>query len=94
MAKSEQGSSMIDVEDLVKARILEALLAGSKVVVNKASNSTSSESNGFFFVFVFNLKKTNPFSFYLHWIFLSVYLIHSLYKIKLQVQRRKNIRAE
>ncbi|KAJ4916486.1 Uncharacterized protein Rs2_02036 [Raphanus sativus] len=45
MATSEQGSSMIDVEDLVKARVLEALLAGSKVVVNKASNNTSSESS-------------------------------------------------
>ncbi|KAG2303684.1 hypothetical protein Bca4012_062441 [Brassica carinata] len=44
MATSEQGSSMIDVEDLVKARSLQALLAGSKVAVNKASKSTSSKT--------------------------------------------------
>ncbi|CAH8372943.1 unnamed protein product [Eruca vesicaria subsp. sativa] len=45
MASSQQGSSMLDVEDLVKARSLQALLAGSKVAGNKASKSTSSESS-------------------------------------------------
>ncbi|CAH8386907.1 unnamed protein product [Eruca vesicaria subsp. sativa] len=45
MATIEQGSSMIDVEDLVKARSLQALLAGSKVDVNEASNGTSFKSN-------------------------------------------------
>lgn len=48
MATSEQGSSMIDVEDLVKVRSLQALLAGSKMAVNKASKSTSSKSNELF----------------------------------------------
>ncbi|KAG2269172.1 hypothetical protein Bca52824_063727 [Brassica carinata] len=49
MATSEQGSLMIDVEDLVKARTFQALLAGSKVAVNKAYDHTSSKSNDFFF---------------------------------------------
>ncbi|KAJ4915173.1 hypothetical protein Rs2_00723 [Raphanus sativus] len=40
MSTSEQGSSMIDVEDLVKARSLQALLAGSKVAVNKAKSTS------------------------------------------------------
>uniref|UniRef100_A0A1J3GHU9 Transmembrane protein n=1 Tax=Noccaea caerulescens TaxID=107243 RepID=A0A1J3GHU9_NOCCA len=46
MATSELGSSiMIEVEDLAKARSLQALVAGSKVVVNKAaSKSTSTKS--------------------------------------------------
>ncbi|KAH0878344.1 hypothetical protein HID58_065738 [Brassica napus] len=48
MATSEQGSLMIDVEDLVKARTFQALLAGSKVAVNKAYDHTSSKSNDFF----------------------------------------------
>ena len=49
MATSEQGALMIDVEYLVKARTFQALLAGSKVAVNKAYDSTSSKSNDFFF---------------------------------------------
>lgn len=45
MATGGQGSSMIDVEDLAKARSLQALVAGSKVVVNKASKSTSKSTS-------------------------------------------------
>ncbi|KAL0705048.1 hypothetical protein Bca4012_071473 [Brassica carinata] len=45
MATSEQGSLMIDVEDLVKARTFQALLAGSKVAVNKAYDHTSSKTH-------------------------------------------------
>ncbi|KAF8116250.1 hypothetical protein N665_0020s0102 [Sinapis alba] len=45
MATSEQGSSITDVEDLVKARSLQTLVSSSKLVVNKASKSTSSKSS-------------------------------------------------
>lgn len=44
MATSDQGSSMIDVDDLAKARSLQALVTGSKVVKNKKSKSTSTKS--------------------------------------------------
>lgn len=45
MATSDQGSSiMIEVEDLVKARSLQALVAGSKVVVNKKAVPKSSST--------------------------------------------------
>ncbi|VVA90329.1 unnamed protein product [Arabis nemorensis] len=44
MAMSDQGSSMINVDDLAKARSLQALVAGSKVVKNKKSKSTSTKS--------------------------------------------------
>lgn len=40
MTTSQQGSSMLDVEGLVKARSLQVLFAGSKVAVNKASKSS------------------------------------------------------
>ncbi|VVA90328.1 unnamed protein product [Arabis nemorensis] len=42
---SDQGSSMIDVEDLAKARSLQDLVAGSKVVVNKKSKSSSTKNS-------------------------------------------------
>ncbi|XP_033128646.1 uncharacterized protein LOC103871525 [Brassica rapa] len=42
MTTSQQGSSMLDVEGLVKARSLQVLFAGSKVVV-KASKSSGSK---------------------------------------------------
>uniref|UniRef100_A0A1J3JI35 Uncharacterized protein n=1 Tax=Noccaea caerulescens TaxID=107243 RepID=A0A1J3JI35_NOCCA len=43
MATSDQGSSiMIEVDDLAKARSLQALVAGSKVVVNKAASKSTS----------------------------------------------------
>ncbi|CAH2038628.1 unnamed protein product [Thlaspi arvense] len=45
LATRDQGSSMIEVEDIAKARSLQALVAGSKVVVNKASKSTSTKSS-------------------------------------------------
>ncbi|KAL0703557.1 hypothetical protein Bca4012_069982 [Brassica carinata] len=43
MTTSQQGSSMLDVEGLVKARSLQVLFAGSKVAVNKASKSSGSK---------------------------------------------------
>ncbi|KAL0865283.1 hypothetical protein Bca101_044401 [Brassica carinata] len=43
MTTSQQGSSMLDVEDPMKARSLQVLFAGSKVAVNKASKSSGSK---------------------------------------------------
>ncbi|WZZ56789.1 hypothetical protein YC2023_056896 [Brassica napus] len=43
MTTSRQGSSMLDLEGLVKARSLQVIFAGSKVAVNKASKSSGSK---------------------------------------------------
>ncbi|CAN6884026.1 unnamed protein product [Brassica oleracea] len=43
MTTSRQGSSMLDVEGLVKVRSLQVLFAGSKGAVNKASKSSGSK---------------------------------------------------